>query len=87
MDDGRGMGMLYPSLLESAYLRDSINLLPCLIIQGKRSDELATVEMPPNKSLSPAEMNNVINYVVSKWGSGKAVSPKQISNYLEDCQL
>ncbi len=87
MEDGKGMGELYPSIPGSTYLEDNLKDLACLILRGKRSDELATVEMPANRSLSEAELSNVVNYVVSKWGSKDMVSPREMKTYLSDCPL
>ena len=62
MDSGKGLGQIYPDITQSAYLSNLSKELPCLIKNGRTSKTLETVVMPGLKTVTAAEMTNLINY-------------------------
>jgi len=85
MNDGKGLGELYPSIDESAYLRSELASLPCLIRHGKKSAVLHTVYMPAHKELTELEMNNLVNYLSDRWGEGAPLSLDEVTSTLLSC--
>jgi len=85
MQQGQGLGTLYPSLQNSSYLTSEVASLPCLIRHGKKSTVLSTVYMPEHKMLTDTDMHNLINYLTHKWGSADASSPNTIADALATC--
>lgn len=85
MEDGSGLGELYPALRESAYLTSQIQQLPCLIYNGAQSQKMATVEMPAHHQIEPAAMTNLINYLSHQWGDQRIVTLQSINAQLEKC--
>ncbi len=85
MDDGNGLGQMYPPLQSSVYLYDKINELTCLIRNGKQSSHLSTVVMPAHKALREAELSNLINYLSYQWGDQRALSITNIREQIKTC--
>ena len=85
MADGNGLGELYPSLIGSSYLLSDIDKLACLIRNGQQSEALATVYMPAHKSLTPADVTNLINYISSTWGDREIVKIADITEQMNNC--
>ena len=85
MDNGRGLGDLYPDLTKSAYLQNQKSLLPCLIKQGVSSSRLSTVVMPPHPHLTEADITNLINYMSATWGDGQAIQLQTAITSLDQC--
>jgi len=85
MDDGEGLGVIYPALGTSAYIHTEKASLPCLVRHGKRSTQLETVYMPAHTQLSDLDMINLINYMSYRWGAQDALSPQEIKEALSEC--
>ena len=85
LENGKGLGELYPALPLSTYLSSNVSELPCLIISGKKSTKLATLEMPANPHLSDAELLNLMNYMMTSFVEKEPLSPKTLKTYLSDC--
>lgn len=85
MDSGKGLGKIYPDITQSEYLSNLSSELPCLIRQGRTSKTLETVVMPGLKSVTAAEMTNLINYLNHRWGDKSIVQMKEIDNLLNQC--
>lgn len=86
MDEGKGFGEIYPSLIESPYLTTEIEALPCLIRHGKKSTVLSTVYMPAHDQLSAIDISNLINYMSDSFTKEpKQANPKDINQYLSSC--
>jgi mono/diheme cytochrome c family protein len=82
-DQGQGLGRLIPPIAGSDYLAAHRSELPCLLRNGQ--NEVIVVNgvgyhnvMPGNKSLSPAQVTNLLNYIESHWGNEAA--PRTISD-------
>ncbi len=84
MSEGKGLGEIYPSLVDSPYLSSDQESLVCLIKKGKKSTQLSTVYMPAH-DLSEVEMINLINYLSHKLSSTSAISPLQVREALVAC--
>lgn len=85
MDDGNGLGQMYPSLQKSVYLHDKMNDLTCLIRTGRQSSHLSTVVMPGFTNLREAEMSNLINYLSHEWGDQSILPITSIREQIESC--
>ena len=85
MADGKGLGELYPDLSESKYLTSDFADLTCLILNGKQSDQLATIYMPAHKSLKAAELTNLINYMSDRWGNQKVIQLNDVIKQMKNC--
>ena len=76
-DQGQGLARLIPPLAGSDYLAVHRTELVCLLRNGQR--EAIVVNgvgyrnvMPGNRTLSPAQLTNLLNYVESHWGNEAA---------------
>jgi mono/diheme cytochrome c family protein len=85
MNDGTGVGKLFPGMNESIVIDQNPSVLPCLIMTGRKSAKVSTVAMPPIKTLSAAEMNNLINYLVHSWGDQRYISYQEVEKWMADC--
>lgn len=85
MDDGNGLGQIYPSLHKSIYLGDKIEDLTCLIRTGKQSSHLSTVVMPGFSKLREAELSNLINYLSHEWGNQEILPITSIREQIDSC--
>ncbi len=86
MADGRGLGVMYPDITKSSYLTTRSSELPCLIINGKEGQIMDNVDMPPNNTLTPVGMNNLINYLNHTWGDKTISNLNEIRELIDGCQ-
>ncbi len=84
MSDGSGLPPLYPDLRKSDLLNNGIDALPCLILKGKKSEILTTVEMP-GVELSIVDLSNLINYTTHEYGGG-TLGIAEIKRLVESCK-
>ncbi|ALW85851.1 hypothetical protein AUC43_12555 [Hymenobacter sedentarius] len=92
-DQGQGLARLVPPLAGSDYLVDHRAELPCLLRQGQ--NEVIVVNgvgyhnvMPGNKSLSPAQLTNLLNYIESHWGNEAAPRTiRYVQQQLDSCRV
>lgn len=87
MENGKGLGKMYPDITESAYLKADKKSLACLIRLGKSGNVLSNVVMPANKELTEAGMNNLINYLLHTWGDGSVSNVNELKESLQNCSL
>ena len=85
MTDGTGVGKLFPGMNESVMIDKNPSGLPCLIMTGKKSAKVSTVAMPPITTLSPAEMSNLINFIVHSWGDKRYISYQEVEEWMAEC--
>ena len=85
MDDGKGLGQIYPSIQKSVYLHGKMDELTCLIRTGKQSSHLSTVVMPAFDHLREAEMSNLINYLSHEWGDKTNLPITSIREQIKTC--
>jgi len=85
MQDGSGLGDLYPKLQDSPYLTDNKDDLICLIRNGKVSTQMANIEMPAHKMLREAELSNLVNYICHTWGDQQLVPITKIKTLMSNC--
>lgn len=91
LEDGNGLGEIYPPLTKSDYVLNNIDQFPCFITKGMSGP--ITVdgknyngEMPKNKSLSAVEVTNIINYMNDEFDYGlPAIKLKQTMENLKRC--
>jgi len=90
MDDGTGLAKLIPPLVNSNFLKENQDLIPCIIRHGLSGDITVngTVyhqEMPGQK-YTEFQINNIINYINSAWGNDyPSVIITQTNDRLEKC--
>ena len=87
MEDGTGLVPTYPSLIHSSLVKNGGTELVCLIINGRQSSLVNTIQMPQNKDMTQYEMANLINYMNYKWGSQKEENPISIQSYIDECTI
>lgn len=68
LDDGTGLGEIYPPLTKSDYVLENIKDFPCIISKGMKGKIIVDGktydgEMQGNKGLSAVEISNIINYM------------------------
>jgi len=93
MEKGEGLGRLIPPLAQSDYLKQHQSQIACLIRNGI-SDTLVVngilydVPMEGIKTLSNAEIGNIINYINQAWGNNIPFkSPVEVDEELKNCSL
>ena len=90
MDDGIGLAKLIPTLVNSSYLKDNQDIIPCILRHGQSGEIIVNgvvynQEMPGQK-YTAIQINNIINYINSAWGNDyPAVKITQTKSRLEDC--
>jgi mono/diheme cytochrome c family protein len=92
-DQGQGLARLIPPLAGSDYLVDHRTELACLLRNGQ--NEVIVVNgvgyhniMPGNKTMSTAQLTNLLNYVESHWGNeGKPRTIRDVQTQLDSCRL
>jgi len=84
MEDGSGVEDLYPALLPLSK-EVAVDEIPCIIKHGIYN-ETSLIKMPPNPSLKPVDITNIINYLLNDLNKHKKeFTLKQINELLEDC--
>lgn len=87
LEDGTGLGEIYPPLTKSEYVLNNLDQFPCIITKGmsgpiKVDGKDYNGEMPKNKSLSAVEVTNIINYMNDEFNYG--LSPIQLKQTMEN---
>lgn len=92
MNEGEGLGQLYPPLAEADYFIDNQEKIPCIIRYGiegpiKVNGTVYNQAMSGIKDINAVEMANLLNYMMRKFYDqpNYFISPKEVSNLLEDC--
>ncbi len=86
MPDGSGVGVLYPPMTGSSYVKEGLSGLPCIIRMGKKGSLLKNVAMPGIKNLTEAEMFNLVNYIADRWGNRQQITLTELRSALENCK-
>ncbi len=88
MNDGSGLSLLYPSLMDTKRLRTIQSEIPCMIKNG-----VAPVDSIPNSgmtafpNLSEIEISNIINYINTQLAGGiDPVTFLEINAFLKKCE-
>ena len=92
-DQGLGLARLIPPLAGSDYLVDHLAELACLLRNGQ--NEVIVVNgvgyhnvMPGTKTMSVAQLTNLLNYVESHWGNEAAPRTiRDVQTQLDACRL
>lgn len=92
LEDGTGLGEIYPPLTKSDYVIENIKDFACIISKGISGPITVdgieyNEEMPGNKGLTPVEISNIINYMNHTFDYGLA--PQQLhetKEYLKRCE-
>ena len=92
LEDGTGLGELYPPLTKNDYVLENIDMFPCIITKGMKG-EISVAgknydgEMPLNKSLSAVEVTNIINYMNTTFDYGlRTIKLGDTMNNLKKCE-
>lgn len=90
--NGEGLGKLIPPLADADFIKNSPELLPCiikhglsgpLVVNGITYNQL----MPANKTLRPLELAELITYIGSSWGNNTGLtSISMVNKALSDCE-
>lgn len=89
---GEGLGLLYPPLTDTSYLRSQRRQLPCIIknglsekiiVHGQTYDET----MPANSQLTESDIAYILTYVTVQFGDSKEdFSTEEVRESLNSCQ-
>lgn len=90
--DGSGLGLLYPPINGSDFLKGNLNEVMCMMKKG-RSGELVVngktynQPMPGNPLLSDLEVAEITTYIYNTWGAEQGlISVQQASAVIEGCR-
>lgn len=77
MANGEGLGALMPPLTDAAYLAANRERLPCILRYGLKDTIVVNGKtyaeaMPGAATLSDIHIVNILNYINTTWGDGKA---------------
>ena len=92
MEDGKGLGELYPPLAGADMLKASGAGAACWIRNGLNGPiKVNGVEydnvMTPNNKLSAIEITNILNYVNNAWGNKRDfITLEDVTTALESCK-
>ncbi|MDB5233412.1 MAG: hypothetical protein JWR44_405 [Hymenobacter sp.] len=92
-DQGQGLAKLIPPLAGADYLVDHRAELACLLRNGQ--NEVIVVNgiayhnvMPGNKTMSTAQLTNLLNYIESHWGNEAAPRTiRDVQQQLDSCRV
>jgi cytochrome c551 len=90
--DGSGLGLLYPPLRQSDYMKQNKTDVICLIRFGKEGEitvngQIYNKSMPAFPVLSDLEVAQISTYIYNTWEHKEGmISVKQVSEILRDCQ-
>ncbi|WP_046242835.1 c-type cytochrome [Hymenobacter terrenus] len=92
-DQGQGLARLIPPLAGSDYLVKHRAELPCLLRNGQNEPIVVNGVtyhnvMPGNKTMSTAQLTNLLNYVENHWGNKAA--PRtilEVQTKLDSCRV
>jgi len=87
LEDGSGLGEIYPPLTKSDYVLTHIDDFACIISKGMQGEIIVdgktyNGEMPGNKGLTAVEINNIINYMNHIFDYG--LKPRQLHETKEN---
>jgi len=91
MDNGSGLGELYPPLANSDFLADNQELIPCIIRYGINTPLMVNgivydIPMEGIKELNDIEIHNIIRYINSAWNNNIPIPNfKETELQLENC--
>ncbi|MCF8237085.1 MAG: cytochrome c [Saprospiraceae bacterium] len=91
MSDGTGLAGLIPPLAGSDLLRNSPDLLPCIITRGMEGKIQVNGQwfdqvMAPVTGINEVEMANILNYIQTEWGDpSQFYSPDRIRQIHLSC--
>ncbi|MEM8584244.1 MAG: cytochrome c [Bacteroidota bacterium] len=92
MDEGQGLGRLYPPLAGSDWLVDKRAESICAIRNGLEgeiyvNDTMYNQVMLGNKDLSAVQITNIMNYINNSWGNDlELVTVDEVRTALEECR-
>jgi len=89
LEDGTGLGEIYPPLTKSDYVLNNIRDFACIISTGISGEitvdgKQYNGEMPGNKGLNTVEITNIINYMNHTFDYGLA--PLQLHEVVKDLE-
>lgn len=91
MEDGQGLGQLFPPVMQSDYIKSQPEALACLIRNGisgeiKVNGTVYNEAMAGNKRLTEVEITNLTYYILKELnGIEKPYSIAEIRLQLEKC--
>lgn len=91
MDNGEGLGTLYPPLRKADFVVENKESLACIIRHGISgpimvNGKLYNAEMAGNKQLSDFEVSNLVHYILEEMNEVENnMNVRHIRAQLEDC--
>lgn len=93
MEDGSGLGSLYPPLAKSDYLQNNKEIVACIIRYGLSDTIIVNgvyydIPMEGISELKDVEVHNIINYINRSWGNDLPhTNFKETEDRLKQCRL
>ncbi len=88
-NSGEGFRELYPALIGSSTLMDSMSPAACLIkygTKGYKKDSNLNINMPAQPELSNLEIAEILTYISNSWGNQSGfISVSKVATSLVDC--
>ena len=92
MENGQGLGELYPPLAGADYLKNHFDEVPCIIQNGMKGPVLVNgvtydMEMLPIPQLGEVEISNIMNFMNHEWELQQAfTNPTEVKERLNSCK-
>lgn len=89
--DGTGLGRVYPPLVNSDFMNNHFDEVPCLMKKGRRAPltvngEVYVQAMPGVASLTELEIAEISTYIYNSWGHTRGfIDVKQVNKSLQPC--
>ena len=92
MDNGEGLGTLYPPLKDADFVLENKESLACIIRHGMSgpimvNGKLYQAEMPGNPRLTDFEISNLVHYLLEEMNEQEnTMTVRDIRSQLESCE-
>ncbi|HLT88312.1 MAG TPA: cytochrome c [Sphingobacterium sp.] len=89
---GEGLGMLYPPLTDTTYLRENREKLACIVKNGMTGSievngKIYEGDMPANPELTNVDIAYILTYITTTFGnSTETYTQEKVKNSLKDCR-
>ena len=93
MEEGQGLGELYPPVANSDYIKENSEKLACLIRHGIAGEIMVNgvaynAEMSGYPQLTENEISNLVYFLTVEWnGQTEPYTLKEVKDQLSDCPI
>ena len=89
--DGKGLGLVYPPLVQADFMEKNLNDVICLIKKGRKGEmevngQVYNQPMPGVPSLTELEIAEIATYIYNSWGHERGlIDVKAVNQVLQPC--